>query len=83
MSTTKSTALSIRLPESLRREVEKLAKEDGVSVNQFIAMAVAEKTAALRTVDYLKQRAERGSREAFERVLANVPDVEPPEYDKL
>ncbi len=37
-----SNALSIRLPRSLHREVEKLAHEDGVSVDQFIATAVAE-----------------------------------------
>lgn len=38
---------------------------------------------SLKTVDYLKERAERGSREKFERVLQNVPDVEPEEHDKL
>ena len=38
---------------------------------------------ALATVEYLEERARRGSRQKFEAVLANVPDVEPEEYDKL
>ena len=39
------SSLSLRLPESIHRKVRELAKRDGVSINQFIATAVAEKTA--------------------------------------
>lgn len=52
-------------------------------MNQFITLAVAEKMSALVPVEYLKEHAKRGSRQKFEAVLANVPDVEPEEYDKL
>ena len=38
------TTLSLRLPESLHRGVKELAKQDGISINQFIAVAVAELT---------------------------------------
>ncbi len=48
-----------------------------------MALAVAEKMASLRTVEYLRKRAARGSREKYEAVLAKVPDVEPEEYDRL
>jgi hypothetical protein len=61
----------------------KLAQQDGISIGQFIATAVAEKIAALMTVEYLQERAKRGSREKFEAVLAKVPDVEPEEFDRL
>ena len=77
------STLSIRLPDSLHKRVKKLAKQEGVSMNQFIALAVAEKMSALLTVEHLEERAERGSREKFEAVLAKVPDVEPEEYDRL
>lgn len=77
------STLSIRLPESLHKRVRELAKKEGVSMNQFIALAVAEKMSALLTVEYLEERAKRGSREKFEAVLAKVPDVEPKEYDRL
>lgn len=78
-----SKAMSVRLPKYLHREIKKLAEQEGISMNQFIATAAAEKMSSLKTVDYLKERAERGGREKFERVLAGVPDVEPEEHDKL
>ncbi len=52
-------------------------------MNQFIALAVAEKMSALMTVAYLEERAKRGSKENFEAVLSKVRDIEPLEYDRL
>ena len=75
--------LSIRLPDSLHKRIKQMAAKEGISMNQFITLAVAEKMSSLATVEYLKERAKRGSRQKFEAVLANVPDVEPEEYDKL
>ncbi len=75
--------LSLRLPESLHKQVKALAKQEGVSINQFVTTALAEKLSALMTQDYLRARAERGDREAFERALANVPDAPPEERDRL
>ena len=77
------TALTIRLPISLHKEIKKLAKTEGVSINQFLALAAAEKVSALRTVDYLRAEASKGSRADFEAFMASVPDVEPLEDDKL
>ncbi|WP_423224434.1 toxin-antitoxin system HicB family antitoxin [Candidatus Amarolinea aalborgensis] len=79
------SALSLRLPESLHAQVRELAERDKVSINQFVTLAVAEKIAALRTLDYIKQRGERGSRERFDRVLQKVAeaDMEPYEADRL
>ncbi len=52
---------ALRLQASLKVEAEKLAAADGTTLNQFINVAVAEKIAALKTLDYLKERAARGS----------------------
>jgi len=52
-------------------------------VNQFIAMALAEKVSALMTADWLEEQARRGDRTKFERALAKVPDREPLEEDRL
>jgi predicted transcriptional regulator len=68
------STLSLRLPDSLHKRVRELAQQDGISINQFISTAVAEKMAALMTEDYLEKRAQRGSREKFLAVLAKVPD---------
>jgi predicted transcriptional regulator len=71
------TALSLRLPESLHRQVRELAEREDVFINQFIATAVAEKMSALLTVEYLEARARRGSRAHFGAVLRRVPDGPP------
>ena len=69
------STLSLRLPDSLHKQVRLLARREGISINQFIASAAAEKVTALMTEEYLAERSSRGSREKFERVLAKVPDV--------
>lgn len=77
------STLSIRLPESLHKQVKELAESEGISMNQFIALAVAEKMSALMTVEYLEERARRGSRGKFDAVLEKVPGSKPEEYDRL
>ncbi len=77
------STLSLRLPESLHEGVKKLAKQDNISINQFIATALAEKMSALTTETYLAERAQRGNRKKFEDVLAKIPDIEPDEHDML
>lgn len=77
------STLSVGLPDSLHKKLKELAEQEGVSMNQLITLAVSEKMFALLTVDYLKERAERGSRKSFEEIMSEVPDVEPEEYDKL
>jgi hypothetical protein len=64
-------------------QLRQAAKAEGISMNQFIMLAVAEKIATLSTMDYLEERAKRGSREKFLAVLEKAPDVEPEEYDRL
>jgi hypothetical protein len=77
------STISVRLPESLHGKVRELAQRDGISINQFITSALAEKMSALLTEEYLEQRAQRGSREAFDRALSHVADREPEEKDRL
>ena len=77
------STLSIRLPESLHKQVKELAENEGTSMNQFIALAVAEKMSALMTLEYLEERASRGNREKFDSVLEKVPEAKPEEYDRL
>jgi hypothetical protein len=78
-----SSVLSVRIPKSLHVQVRELAEEEGVSMNQFVMLAVAEKVAALQAVGYLEERAKRGNREKLLAVLAKAPDVEAEEHDRL
>jgi hypothetical protein len=75
--------VSLTLPHSLQEQVEAVAQKEGISVPEFITLAVAEKLATLTTADYLAERAKRGNRDKLLAVLAKAPDVEPEEYDKL
>lgn len=75
--------LSLRLPDSLHRKLREIAEKDGVSINQFIATAVAEKAAALLTVEYLEERGRRANPNLIDRLLSRVPDVEPVPGDEL
>ena len=73
----------VRLPESLHEALREMAERDGTSINQLIVTAVAEKLSALRTEEYLEERAKRGNRDRFFAALAKVPDVEPALDDAL
>lgn len=77
------SSLSLRLPDSLHRKVRQLAAQDDVSINQFIATAVAEKASALLTVAYLEERAYRADPTLVDRILSRVPDAPPDVGDEL
>lgn len=77
------SALSLRLPDSIHRHVKEFAQKEGVSINQFIASAVAEKISALTTEDYLQSRAQQADSLAFAAVLTKVPDRTPLQGDEL
>ncbi|MBM3843548.1 MAG: toxin-antitoxin system HicB family antitoxin [Verrucomicrobia bacterium] len=77
------STLSLRLPNSIHRHAKRLAVEEGVSINQLISAAVAEKISALDTERYLAERAARGRVTKFRRVLAKVPSAQPEAGDEL
>jgi hypothetical protein len=68
------STLSLRLPESLHRQAKDLAKQEGISINQLVTTALAEKMSALLTGEYLEARSQRGERKKFERALGKVKD---------
>jgi len=75
--------LSLRLPESLHEMARELAKEENISINQLITLALAEKISALKTEQFFAERSLKSSRAKFERAMSRVPKVEPPDYDRL
>ena len=78
------TTISLRIPDSLHQMVRKLVKQEGISINQFITLALAEKVSALATQEYLEERAQHGDKAKFLAAMRKVADVEPPdEQDRL
>jgi post-segregation antitoxin (ccd killing protein) len=77
------STMSLRLPESLHQQAKMLAEQEGVSINQLVATALAEKISALQALRYLEERATRGSRQKYEKVLGKVKDTSPTLGDEL
>jgi hypothetical protein len=59
----------LRLLRSLKQAVERLSKQEGTSINQFVATAVAEKVSALETARFFQDRKDRADFRAFDRIL--------------
>jgi len=82
MKTAQST-YPLRLPRSVKAEVERRAKKDGVSVNQFVAVAVAEKLAVMNTGEFFAERRNRADFAAFDRILRRKTGEKPREGDEV
>ena len=74
---------TLRLLASLKAEAEKVAEEEGTTLNQFINVAVAEKLAALRTARYFQERATHADLETFDRLLETAGDEPPRRGDEI
>ena len=59
----------LRLPRSLKQAVERLSREDGTSISQFVVAAVAEKISALETARFFADRKRRADFKAFDRIM--------------
>ncbi|MGH7213018.1 MAG: hypothetical protein ACREF1_16340 [Acetobacteraceae bacterium] len=81
--TTRTSSYALRLPVSIKAEAEKLAALEGTSLNQFVASAVAEKVAALRTATYFAERRGRADWEAFDRLMGRDGGAPPRPGDEL
>ena len=73
----------LRLPRSIRAGVERVSKREGVSINQFVSIAVAEKLAMLEAETYFSERRARTDFDAFDRLMARQTGEPPREDDHL
>ncbi len=74
----------LKLPSSIKEAAARLAKKDGVSLNQWIASAVAQKVGAVETAaEFLKRRAGDATGDGFSAFLDRVPANPPEENDRL
>ncbi|MCY3735650.1 MAG: hypothetical protein OXG13_04575 [Gemmatimonadaceae bacterium] len=77
------SAYPLKLPASVKAAAQRLAREDGVSLNQWIASAVAEKIGAVQaSAEFLQRRAGGAVPADMLPYLAAVPDVAPPAEDE-
>ncbi len=75
---------ALQLPISLKETAIRFAKEDGVSLNQWIVAAVAQKIGAVETAQaFLQKRAAQAVEGDLVRYLDNAPDTPPDPNDEL
>lgn len=74
---------ALRLPASLKKSAESVAREDGSTLNQFIVSAVAEKVAALKTAEYFFERSARGKKAQALRFLKRKVGEAPRSGDQI
>jgi HicB family len=74
----------LKLPTSIKKAAQRLAQEDGVSLNQWIASAVAQKVGVMETAaTFFHKRAGKATGEGLMRFLRNAPNVAPDPEDKV
>ena len=73
----------LKLPASIKAAAARLAKEDGVSLNQWIASAVAQKVGAVETAAEFFRRREGARPGDLGAILARVPGRDPDPGDEL
>jgi hypothetical protein len=74
----------LKLPVSIKKAAQRLAKEDGVSLNQWIASAVAQKVGVVETAaDFFKNRAGKATGANLIKFLRTAPKVTPEPGDEL
>lgn len=74
----------LKLSTSIKAAAQRLAKEDGVSLNQWIATAVAQKVGTVETAaEFLAARAKKGSLKRFDELMRRVPARSPMPGDEI
>jgi hypothetical protein len=74
---------TVAIPDSLYERLKLIAEQQQVSVDQFVAAAVAEKMAVVEKEGYIARRANRADEKKFQEALDKIPDTAPAEYDAL
>jgi hypothetical protein len=74
---------TLKLSPALKKAAARLAKEDGVSLDYWINMAIAQKIGSTETVDYLRRRFGKARPGDLRSILDKVPDNPPTPGDEL
>lgn len=75
--------LNTQIPDALYQQIETLANKQKIPVEQLVTMALSAQISSWMTLDYLEEKAQKGSWDKFKQVLIKVSDQEPEDYDKL
>jgi hypothetical protein len=77
------STMEIKIPESIRGRLERIAKADGVSIDSFVATVLSQRVAFEDINSYVQGRARRGSAAQLLELLDKAPDAEPEPSDRI
>jgi hypothetical protein len=75
--------LQIQLSDDTFKKIQDLAIKNKLSVENFLSDAISNNIEYFKHYNYFEKRFNDKTKEDFLRVLSQVPDVEPPAYDRL
>jgi hypothetical protein len=76
------SAIQIELPDKVRERAEELARDQGISLDRFMVVALVEKLSTMFPNEFIEERAKRGTWEGFDQFMEGVPDVDPEPPDE-
>jgi len=76
-------AIQVRLPDYIHEKLKDLAKEEGISLNNFIVSSISNEVIRQETRDFFKKAAANFDPKAFAEVLGAIPDAPVTESDKI
>lgn len=77
------TTIEAKIPEPVLKQAKELAARENIPLDQIVSLAITQAIGVWSNESYIAIRAKRGTKEKFIKALEQVPDVEPPEYDRL
>jgi hypothetical protein len=84
---TKASVLTLRVPLELKHKIERIADEQGLSINQLALYTFAKEIKEIETFNYLsrywKGEAKTAIFRDFDAVIARVKRGSPPDWDKM
>ena len=79
----RQSSFPLRLASSLQEEARKTAQSEGISLNQLINLALAEKISALRTEEFFRERGARANISKARKILKRAGKEPPREGDEV
>jgi hypothetical protein len=77
------TTIETKIPEPVLKQAKELAERENIPLEQLISLAITQAVGIWSNESYIASRAKRASRQKFLDALKQVPDVDPPDYDRL
>ena len=77
------TTINTKVPDALFRQAKKIAEREEISLDEFVALALASQISSWNTGKSFAERAEKGVWEKARAILAKAPNTEAEDYDKL